>query len=444
MATQMQGTAAPAPRRLLLIDFDWKDADLIPELFREPGVSVRLVAGDGPQDAGVRVAEMCGIPRTLDLADVTREIFDVALIGERSSRRTQLEGLLLALGTPCVTPEEFLRGRGMDAAETRPGVEAPLELHAAALEQSLAGTVEAFVDEALPELGQGSPLAPRPVEPMTPPRIRRVSLADFPSAETRQHLEDALKTLVTRTGAGTAEVHAGDRTQLRLMAKVGPEDKLLTGLVDMANDMGTPQMVTRLTDPGRGRTWAAWPFRTMQRRGVLAGASIDASEGLASWQNMLEELRNAWDREDRERSAQSYPMTPHRESRWLEPNAFILHAELAIERHRRDHMRFELHRFEFPKESAALERLCAELPAQVRDMDRIVRPFPHVVALLAAGEPETFAQVRRRVLALWERAWHAAGLAPPATPFVDRKVELAGPEDAEAFLTATGVWLAEP
>ena len=67
MATQTQGTAAPAPRRLLLVDFDWKDADLIPELFREPGVSVRLVAGDGPQDPGVRVAELCGLPRTLDL-----------------------------------------------------------------------------------------------------------------------------------------------------------------------------------------------------------------------------------------------------------------------------------------------------------------------------------------------------------------------------------------
>src|SRR2546422_3704804 len=45
--------------------------------------------------------------------------------------------------------------------------------------------------------------------------------------------------------------------------------------------------------------------------------------------------------------------------------------------------------------------------------------------------PESFAQLRRRLLALWERAWHAAGNAPPATPFVDRKVELAGPEDAD-------------
>ena len=443
MATQTQGTAAPAPRRVLLIDFDWKDADLIPELFREPGVSVRLVAGDGPHDAGIRVAEMCGLPRTLDLADLTREIFDVALIGERSSRRTQLEGLLVALGTPCVTPEEFLRGRGLEA-QTRPGVDAPLELHAAALEHSLGGAFEALVDDALPELGEETPLAPRPIEPVTPPRIRRVSMEDFPSAETRRHLEETLKSLVTRSGAGTAEVHAGDRSQMRLMAKIGPEDRLLSGLVDLANEMGTPQMVTRLTDPGRGRTWAAGPFRTMQRRGVLAGASIDASEGLASWQNMLEELRTTWDKEDRDRSAQSYPLTPNRETRWLEPQGFLVHAEMAVERHRRDHMRFELHRFEFPREPAAVDRMCLDLPAQIRDIDHLVRPFPHVVALLAAGEPETFAQLRRRLLALWERAWRAAGNAPPATPFVDRKVELAGPEDADGFLTAAGVWLAEP
>ena len=257
MATQPHDTAVPAPRRLLLIDFDWHDSDLIPELFTQPGVSVRLVAGDGPQDPGVRVAELCGLPRTLDLADLTREIFDLAVVGERSSRRTQLESLLVALGTPYVTPDEYLRGRAAGDDVSRPGVDASLALHAAALEQSLAGAVDSLVDEALPDLAESTPLAPRTIPASLSPRMSAVTLHDFPSAGARHQLEDALKALVIRTGAGTAEVHEGDRAQLRLLAQIGPEDRLLKGLIDLANEMGTPQVVTRMSDPGRGRTWAA-------------------------------------------------------------------------------------------------------------------------------------------------------------------------------------------
>jgi hypothetical protein len=235
MATQAHDTDAPAPRRLLLIDFDWQDADLIPELFQQPGVSVRLVAGDGPQDPGVRVADLCGLPRTVDLADLTREIFDLALVGERSSRRTQLESLLIALGTPCVTPDEYLRGSSTGADASRPGVEASLALHAAALEQSLAGAVDALVEEALPDLAETTPLALRAFPSAPARRVSRVSMDDFPSADARQRLENALKALVTSTGAGTAEVHEGDRAALRLMAQIGPEDRLLKGLIDLAS-----------------------------------------------------------------------------------------------------------------------------------------------------------------------------------------------------------------
>jgi len=442
MATEPHDIAAPAARRLLLIDFDWQDADLIPQLFREPGVSVRLVAGDGPQDPGVRVADLCGLPRTVDLADLTREIFDLAVVGERSSRRTQLESLLVALGTPCTTPEEYLRGHA-DGAAAHPGVEASLALHAAALEQSLAGTVDALVDQALPGLDEPTPLVPRPVVSSPSPRIGGVTLDDFPSAEARRSLEEALKDLVTRTGAGTAEVHGGDRSQLKLVAKIGPEDRLLNGLIDLASEMGTPQVVTRMSDPGRGRTWAAWPFRTMQRRGVLAGASIDASGGLESWQKMVEELRATWDREDRERSVASFPLTPNREPRWLTADAFRARVELAVERHSRDGLRFELHRLEFPEANTAVELLCADLPVLVRDTDCLAKPFPHIVTLLAAGESEAFAQLRRRLLVAWEGAWRSAGLASPAPAFVDRHVALSGPEDAAAFSTAADVWLAE-
>src|SRR5262252_2051120 len=446
MATLPQDPAVPSPRRLLLIDFDWRDADWLPDLFRSPGVSVRLVAGEGPQDPGVRMAELCGLPRTVDLADLTREIFDLALIGERSSRRTQLESLLVALGTPCMTPEEYLHGPAV-ADTSLPGVDAPLALHAAAMEQSLAGSasggLDAIVESALPDLTEPTPLVPRPIAEPVEPKHAVASLVDFPSREAREDLEDALKTLVSSTGAGTAEVHSGDRTRLKLVAQVGPDDRLLKGLVDVANEMGTPQLVTRLNDPGKGRTWAAWPFRTLQRRGVLAGASIESAAGLESWRRVLEELRDRWDREDRERSADTYPMTPEREQRWLEPAEFLGRVDLALERHRRDHLRFELHRLEFPEPFEAWAHFCDALMASVRDSDGLSQPFPRVVVLLAAGEPDAFTRLKRRLLATWERAWQDSGQAPPAPAFVDRSVGLAGPEDAAAFKTAAEVWLAE-
>jgi hypothetical protein len=442
MASQPQEPVAPAERRLLIIDFDWQDADLLSDLFRRPGVSVRLVAGNGPQDPGVRMADLCGLPRTVDLADLTREIFDVALVGERSSRRTQLESLLVALGTPCLTPEEFLHGGSRESS--RPSVEAPLSLHAAALEQSLAGSVESLVDSALPDLDPSTPLEPREMSVPDLARVTVTSLDDFPSRETRQQLEETLKALVRETGAGTAEVHAGDRARLRLVAQVGPDDRLLRGLIDIARESGTPQVVTRLSDPGKGRTWAAWPFRTMQRHGVVAGASIDSQKGLLSWQRMVDELRAHWDQEDRDRSALSFPLTPNREARWLEPGLFRTRVDLAVERHRRDGLRFELHRLEFPDELDALSHLVEVLPTQMRDTDCLTRPFPQVVVLLASGEAEAFTRLQRRMLTSWELAWSAGSPSHPAPAFIDRHAALSGPEDEDAFLTAADVWLAEP
>src|SRR5205814_9929617 len=101
-------THDPLTQRLVLIDFDWEDADLMPDLLRRAGISVRLVAGEKLNDAGVRVAELCGVRSTIELADLTREIFDLALVGERSPRRGQVERLLRALGTPIATPRTFL------------------------------------------------------------------------------------------------------------------------------------------------------------------------------------------------------------------------------------------------------------------------------------------------------------------------------------------------
>jgi hypothetical protein len=443
MASHTQPPVTPTGQKLLLVDFDWRDTDLLPELFRRAGVSVRLVVGHGPQDPGWKLAEVCGLPRTLDLADLTREIFDLALVGERSSRRTQLESLLLALGTPCTTLEQYLSGRS-GPEDSRPGVEGPLSLHAAALEQTLTGTMETIVDEALPDLDVTTPLGPRPEPISEGSRLLVHTLEDFPSPEVRSHLEETLKALVEHTGAGSAELHAGDRTHLRLLAQVGPDDRLLKGLVDMASESGTPQLVTRLNDPGKGRTWAAWPFRSMQRRGVVAGGAIDPRTGLDKWQAMVDELRRTWDTEDRERSIAAYPLTPFRQPRWLPPGEFRDRVDLAVERHRRDGLRFELHRLEFPDTPTAIEKMCGALPAQVRDTDALSQPFTRVALLLVTGEPEAFTRFRQRVLELWSDAWGAAEMAPPPASIVDRSVALSGPEDVTAFTGAADLWLVEP
>jgi hypothetical protein len=441
MATHTTETVNANPKRVVLVDFDWADADLMPELLRRPGVAVRLVAGHHAQDPGLRVAEMCGLPRTLDLADLTREIFDIALVGESSSRRTQLESLLLALGTPCQTPQEFLRGPG-DGPAQPPAIEAPLALHAAALEHTLGGgDFDALVEQALPDLGADAPVTPPPVAVPHHPRILITSFEDFPSHEARAHLEEALKNLVQRSGAGTAELHAGDSASLLLLAQVGPEDKLLRGLVDLANELGTPQVVTRLSEPGLGKAWGAWPFRTTQRRGVLAAASIDPQQGLSEWQKMVDELRTSWDEQDRERAGASFPFTPMRAAGWLSDEEFGARIELALERNRHDRMRFELHRLDFPDAPAAVESLCGWLPGQIRDTDCICRPAPGSVLMLNAGPAEGFVYLRRRLLALWDTAWRDSGAAPPAPALVDQHVAMAGPEDAEAFLAAAGAWL---
>jgi hypothetical protein len=439
MAMHSSEPVNASARRIVLVDFDWSDADLLPELLQQPGVHIRLVAGERVHDPGVRVAEMCGLPRTLDLADLTREIFDVALLGESSPRRTQLESLLRALGTPCMSPQAFLHGA--DAAAPS-GIEAPLTLHAAAFEHALGGgDIDALLASSLPELRDQTPLEPRTIQPVLPPRIRVADFSDFPSREARARLEEAIKTLVQGSGAGTAELHATDGEHLQLLAKVGPEDRLLSSLIDLALELGTPQVVQSVSEPSTGRLWGAWPFRTQTRRGVLAAAAIEPQHDLGAWQAMVDDLRHTWDQEDRERASAAFPFTPEREGGWLEVEEFRRRLEMALERNRRDRLRFELHRLELPAGGAPEERLAAWLPGQTRDTDALCMPRPGTLLVLTAGPADGFQHLRRRLLALWEEAWRSAGTVGTVPALVDQHVALHGPEDAEGFLSAAAVWL---
>lgn len=435
MATFPNESANAAPRRVVLIDFDWRDADLIPALLRRADLAVRLVAGERSGDGGLRVAELCGLPHTLDLADLTREIFDLALVGEGGSRRTQIESLLLALGTPCRTPQEFLRGEPEAAPE--PAIDAPLAMHAAAFERALGGGTAAIPGAA--ELAGGHAADPGPTSAHD--WAGQLSMADFPSPEARERLETTLGLLASAAGAGSAEFHAGMPGALHLVAAVGPEDKLLRGLVDLAQEMGTPQVVTRASDPGKGRAWGAWPFRTAQRQGVLAAAAIEPAEGPAQWQGLVAEIRDAWDREDQANAGAAFPLVPARESGWLSAEAFGERVALATERHRRDGLRFELHRIDVPG-SAAAETWCAWLPWQVRDTDCLARPTDTTVLLLVAGGAGAFASLRERLLALWASACRETGGDAPVPALVDQHVALESPEGESAFAAAAAVWLA--
>lgn len=431
-----------APRRVVLIDFDWQDSDLVPELLHRPGVSVRLVAGERPDDAGLRMAEMCGLPRTVDLADLTREIFDLALVGERSKRRTQIEGLLLALGTPCASPQGFLAGAD-SSGDHRPGIEAPLSLHAAAFENAIGGEpFDAIMEQTLPDYSTEDPTAPAEVTPSGRSPVSYPSLDDFPSPEDRRGLETALGEMMENTGASCAQIHAGRSDSFKLVAQVGRGDSLLQGLVDLALEMNSAQVVSRLNGPQEGRAWGAWPFRTTQRRGVIAAAAIDPASGWTRWESMVEELRATWDQRDREQSAPAFPMVPGAQPGWLDIPDFHGRIGLAVERNGRDGLRFELHHLLFPGGPDAVGLLCQRLPDQMRDTDCLCRPGPQRMLLLTAGAANQFVHLRRRLLGLWEGAWAECGMAPPAPPIQDEHVAMASPADAAGFQEAASRWLA--
>ena len=438
----IRGTPTRDPaRRAVLIDFDWQDSDLIPALIRQPGLAVRLVVGERPDEAGLRIAELCGLPRTVDLADLTREIFDVALVSERSPRRTQVEGLLLALGTPSLTPQSFLDGLPLPASETT-AIEAPLALHAAAFETALGGEAfSALVEQALPDLSEGAPTVPQPVKLNGNAVLALRSLEDFPSHQDRQALESALQSLMETTGAEAAEFHAGRSDNVSLVAQAGKSDRLLSGLIELALDLNQPQVVSPLTGPSRGRVWGAWPFRTTQHRGVLAAANIEAPVRCSPWEKLVDDLRHTWDEHDREKAAPAFPMVPDSERRWLSPDEFAGRLELAVERNRRDGLRFAVHHLEFPDAPAALARIALALPNQLRDTDSICALSASRVLLLSAGPATGFLHVRRRLLTLWEQSWNEGGLTPPAPPIVDQQIEMLGPDQAETFLVTAGAWL---
>lgn len=454
-------------RRVVLVDFDWDDADLVPELLSHRGLSVRLVAGADAEDPGVRLAELCGLPRTLDLADLTREIFDLALVSGRSPRRGQVEGLLLALGTPSFTPQEFIADRDAPA-ETAPVAETALQIQAAVLEAALdIQTIEAFVDLALTELPTHNSTAPAtpetgspetsatPTEPASEPAPIRIEgfgdrplpspspatrLGTVPDLEDRVGIEAVLLRLMTETDTARAEVHIAGPGPLALAVEAGPADPLLAGLVGRAESLDSPQVVAAACGPAAGVAWGAWPFRTAGRRGVIAAAGV-ATGRWTVWASAAGEMIEAWSRRELEQSAPAFPMVPTPQAGWLEPADFWLRLELAVERHRRDGLRFALHRLDFPISAVAVDLFARRLPGHLRDTDTICRPSAQRVLLLTAAPQARFPYLRGRLAALWQEAWAETGNERPIPGMADERREMTSPEDVESFLAQARVWL---
>jgi hypothetical protein len=586
MSTLPSAVTEAARRRVVLIDFDWQDADLLPRLLQRPGFSIRLVAGERTEDAGLRMAEVCGLPRTLDLADLTREIFDLALVSDRSLRRARVQSLLEALRTPCLSPLEFLaREEGKAAAPpasasaddappapdaTRPGRagesaaaepaapadaaaerKSPAPMEPGLAESARLGTAAPRVQAARPPASAAreaakAPVAAEPAKPSpapetaeapaTPevakapaapevakahaiPEVAKASYApeaakaaapeaakaaapeaakaaapeaapappakaaaaagaedfdsvveqalegmtravatvraqsrstdrprtlenlqNFPSPEDRAALEAALRQLVLNTGAVSAELHAG-RVNLMKLIQVGAQDPLLEGIVGLALQLNSPQIIKGLTSPNEGKLWGAWPFRTIQHRGVLAASAIDPEGGVSSWEKMVDEMRQRWDQQDRESAVRSFPLLPGQERAWLGADDFRARLLLAVERNKFDGLPFTLHRLEFPGPDAAMDRMCEGLPQLLRGSDYLLRMPPRHVLLLTAVPADDYTHVRRRLLAAWENAWRECGQTPPAPPITDLRAEMAGPEDAEGFLASADGWL---
>jgi hypothetical protein len=267
------------------------------------------------------------------------------------------------------------------------------------------------------------------------------SLEEFPSLADRQGLEKALQHLMADTGAGRAELRVQGPESSETVVEIGPEDALLRGLVALAQERGTPQVVANVAGFPDGVAWGAWPFRTATHRGVLAAAGISPAEGWSRWQRMVEELRDTWDQEDRQKAAPAFPLVPARTSAVLDTHDFRTSLELAVERHKRDGLRFTLHRLEFPISDAAVGALLESLPKQLRGTDSLCRPQPRCVLLLTATPRESFPHVQKRIATLWEKVWLEEGLDRPVPGMRDERVELAGAGDVEAFAARAADWL---
>jgi hypothetical protein len=419
----------------VLIDLDWQEADLVPELLRRADFHVRLVAGDSEDNAGLRVAELCGLPRTVELADLTREIFDLALLGERSSRKAQVERLMTALGTPVAAPHSLMTGAHANGHGNGNGHHA----HDAASETTASpaagiatiADLDAALARALPDLIAAPDATP----------ASGAGAESLPGPDNREGLERALARWVGRTGVTSAVLHAGVGNVVAPLARVGEEDALLDALIHLSLALEAPHVLSRVDGPDRGKAWGAWPFRTRGLRGVLAAARFEPIEGRAQWEEAVQSLRVAWERHEREPRRAETPVSPGPPSAWLDREAFAACLESAVVRNREEGVSFAIYRMRFDEAREAFDRFCEGVPQIMREQDPITRPHHRDVLFLHEGPGASFSHPRRRLVMLWEEAWQQAGRQGPAPPILEERIDLVGRDDAAHFLATSERWL---
>jgi hypothetical protein len=433
-----------------------EDAFLVSELMMRPGVSVRLVAVPPESTIGTGAEQLLGIPLTRDLGDLTRQIFDLALMGSSSSRRTEIERVLAISGTPVLPLESFLAGEivgdridAFQPAKPATAVEHPRP------------PAPAGPGPARPVARPEPPAHPRPpvrpAQAATPP-VEPGALspdgsggsdAGYPEATGEMPLPDepaSLERSLTRWmllfGATSAELHGGDAEHIEWICRTGPEDPLLKSIISLAIEHDGPQVMGMLDGFQRGRAWAAWPFRTGLRRGVLAASGIDPEAGRDQWERIAHDLATAWERRDRERAGPSFPMVPGVHSGWLSTASFWHRLSLAVERNRRDGLPFAVHRVALNGPPECVESFSQVLPQKLRDTDCVCRPLPGWMLLLIAEPASSTAHVRNRIANLWQECWQAHRGATPAAPLAVERAELRKPEDADVFMATARGWLA--
>jgi hypothetical protein len=191
----------------------------------------------------------------------------------------------------------------------------------------------------------------------------------------------------------------------------------------------------------RGRAWGAWPFRTTSHQGVVAAGGIDPAEGWTAWEQMVEELRTRWDERDREQAAPAFPMTPRPQSGWLDAPEFRTHLGLAVERHRRDGLRFAVYRLGFGDDAAVFSAAGARIPDLLRDTDSICRVGVAAMLLLTPCAPRAYVAVRDRIARAVRGAWDESGRAGEPPPVAEDHVELLSADQAPAFVAGAERWL---
>jgi hypothetical protein len=385
---------------------------------------------------------------TTELADLTREIFDLAVVSERSPRRGPVERLLKALGTPFESPHRFLHAEpgaswtGVGSAGAPEATRYPTP-HAGANGPG-AGAEDAPSD-GLPwgptfGIGEGA-LADLTIATEAPSGSAAVAThrekVETPRLDDRSAVERAIRAWAHLTGAAAAGLWGGAESVLECRGRTGGEDAMLEALIRHAMRTGEPRVVAAVEGDDRGRSWGAWPFTTPAGRMVLAAAGIDSTE-CDTWQRAANELAVAARAPEPQAPAEAAAVPG-----WLAPDSFRRRLELALERNRRDGHRFAIHRIGFGDAADAVENLVPELPRQLRGTDFLCRPAPCEIVLLTAGTPAAFGHVRRRLIALWEEAWRRTGGQGPAPPLTGERCDLVGSEDGDGIKRAADRWLTD-